>query len=196
MNVAEIPDLLRQALDVCPHGGQLARDAEELPETMRDMARRYPDEPYRRRLGAIAERRRRTRSYLTEEGGPISGRYDSPARLLAEIDTPELDEQLRQAKTRVAQAVASARQASAAVVQAQANQKLAQIENQRTLQLVKEGVFAKQQADTTQATYDARAADVDAMKAALHAAEEATRAAESEVARLTVRGTAQVIGHR
>jgi phosphoenolpyruvate carboxylase len=39
---------------------RLARDAEELPETMRDMARRYPDEPYRRRLGAIAERLRRT----------------------------------------------------------------------------------------------------------------------------------------
>ena len=113
------------------------------------------------------------------------GDHVRDGQLLAEIDTPELDEQLRQAKTRVAQAVASARQASAAVVQAQANQKLAQIENQRTQQLVKEGVFAKQQADTTQATYDARAADVDAMKAALHAAEEATRAAESEVARLT-----------
>jgi phosphoenolpyruvate carboxylase len=65
---------------------RLARDAEELPETMRDMARRYPDEPYRRRFGAIAERLRRTRSYLTEEGGPISGRYDSPSPLLAEID--------------------------------------------------------------------------------------------------------------
>jgi phosphoenolpyruvate carboxylase len=65
---------------------RLARDAEELPETMRDMARRYPDEPYRRRLGAMAERLRRTRSYLTEEGGPISGRYDSPAPLLAEIE--------------------------------------------------------------------------------------------------------------
>jgi phosphoenolpyruvate carboxylase len=65
---------------------RLARDAEELPETMRDMVRRYPDEPYRRRLGAAAERLRRTRSYLTEEGGPISGRYDSPEQLLVEID--------------------------------------------------------------------------------------------------------------
>ena len=65
---------------------RLARDAEELPETMRDMARRYADEPYRRRLGAVAERLRRTRSYLTEEGGPISGRYGSPDQLLAEID--------------------------------------------------------------------------------------------------------------
>ena len=65
---------------------RLARDAEELPETMRDLARRYPDEPYRRRLGAIAERLRRTRVYLAEEGGPIAGRYESPGQLVAEID--------------------------------------------------------------------------------------------------------------
>jgi len=65
---------------------RLARDAEELPETMRDLTRRYPDEPYRRRLGAIAERLRRTRSYLTEEGGPIAGRYDDPDQLVCELD--------------------------------------------------------------------------------------------------------------
>ncbi|MGA2513500.1 MAG: phosphoenolpyruvate carboxylase [Candidatus Limnocylindrales bacterium] len=65
---------------------RLARDAEELPETMRDLAARYPDEPYRRRLGAIAERLRRTRVYLAEEGGPIAGRYDSPDQLLVELD--------------------------------------------------------------------------------------------------------------
>ena len=65
---------------------RLARDAEELPETMRDLTHRYPDEPYRRRLGAIAERLRRTRSYLTEEGGPIAERYETPERLVAEID--------------------------------------------------------------------------------------------------------------
>jgi phosphoenolpyruvate carboxylase len=64
---------------------RLARDAEELPETMRDMARRYPEEPYRRRLGAIAERLRRTRAYLTEEGGPIAGRYETSEQLIAEI---------------------------------------------------------------------------------------------------------------
>jgi len=65
---------------------RLARDAEELPETMRDMARRYPDEPYRRRLGAMAERLRRSRAYLTEEGGPIAGRYETPEQLVSEID--------------------------------------------------------------------------------------------------------------
>jgi phosphoenolpyruvate carboxylase len=65
---------------------RLARDAEELPEAMRDMARRYPDEPYRRRLGAIAERLRRTRAFLTEEAGPIAGRYATPDQLAAELD--------------------------------------------------------------------------------------------------------------
>ncbi len=65
---------------------RLARDAEELPETMRDMARRYPDEPYRRRLGAMAERLRRTRAYLTEESGPIAGRYETSEQLVFEID--------------------------------------------------------------------------------------------------------------
>jgi phosphoenolpyruvate carboxylase len=65
---------------------RLARDAEELPETMRDMARRYPDEPYRRRLGAMAERLRRTRAYLTEESGAIVGRYERAEALLTEID--------------------------------------------------------------------------------------------------------------
>jgi phosphoenolpyruvate carboxylase len=65
---------------------RLARDAEELTETMRDLTRRYPDEPYRRRLGAIAERLRRTRAYLTEGSGPITGRYETPAQLIAELD--------------------------------------------------------------------------------------------------------------
>jgi phosphoenolpyruvate carboxylase len=65
---------------------RLARDAEELQETMRGLARRYPDEPYRRRLGAIAERLRRTRLYLTEESGPIAGRYESPDQLVCELE--------------------------------------------------------------------------------------------------------------
>src|SRR5450756_2509795 len=53
---------------------------------MRELARRYPDEPYRRRLGAIAERLRRTRAYLTETAGPVGGRYESAAQLIDELD--------------------------------------------------------------------------------------------------------------
>jgi len=64
---------------------RLARDAEDLPETMRDLVRRFPDEPYRRRMGAIAERLRRTRWFLTEEAGPVAGHYETAELLVEEL---------------------------------------------------------------------------------------------------------------
>ena len=64
---------------------RLARDEDDLPESMREMASRFPHEPYRRRLGAIAERLRRTRAYLAEQPGPQGGRYGNPGELLAEL---------------------------------------------------------------------------------------------------------------
>ena len=64
---------------------RLARDEDDLPESMREMAARFPHEPYRRRLGAIAERLRRTRAYLAEQPGPQGGRYCEPGELLAEL---------------------------------------------------------------------------------------------------------------
>ncbi len=75
------PDRVDRAL-----GSALARDAEELPETMRQLKRRFPDEPYRQRLGAIAERLRRTRAALTGETAPRTGGYRSPEALDAELD--------------------------------------------------------------------------------------------------------------
>ena len=55
---------------------RLARDAEDLPETDRQLRRRFPDEPYRQRFGFIAERLRRTRVALTGEAAPLTGRYE------------------------------------------------------------------------------------------------------------------------
>ena len=65
---------------------RLARDAEDLPETDRQLRRRFPDEPYRQRFGFIAERLRRTRSALVGEPAPLTGRYGSAADLDAELD--------------------------------------------------------------------------------------------------------------
>ncbi len=56
-----------------PLATRLARDAEELPETDRQLRRRFPDEPYRQRFGFIAERLRRTRAALTGEAGARTG---------------------------------------------------------------------------------------------------------------------------
>jgi len=64
---------------------RLAVDAEELPEIARVLRARFPDEPFRQRLGAIAERLRRTRAYLTETPAALAGRYHSADELVAEI---------------------------------------------------------------------------------------------------------------
>ena len=65
---------------------RLAADDEALSESMRQLRRRFPDEPYRQRFGAIAERLRRTRAALTGAAAPLSGRYDDPAALVDELD--------------------------------------------------------------------------------------------------------------
>ena len=64
---------------------RLVIDEETLPETMRMLRRRFPDEPFRQRLGAMAEHLRRTRGVLTEARMPHAGRYDSVADLLEEL---------------------------------------------------------------------------------------------------------------
>jgi phosphoenolpyruvate carboxylase len=80
-----------------PLTSRLARDAEDLPETARQLRRRFPDEPYRQRFGFIAERLRRTRSFLVGEAAPLTGRYAAPEELdseLAEISDALVDEGL------------------------------------------------------------------------------------------------------
>ena len=58
---------------------RLGADDDDLPETMRELAGRFPDEPYRQRLGAIAERLRRTRAVPDRERRrPLGGRYHDP----------------------------------------------------------------------------------------------------------------------
>ncbi len=64
---------------------RLAADAEELPEVSRQLRERFPDEPYRQRLGAIAERLRRTRAWLTSAPAAFSGRYDRSDDLVTEL---------------------------------------------------------------------------------------------------------------
>ena len=64
---------------------RLLDDAEAFPDLDATLRRRFPNEPYRRRFGAIAERLRRTRHHLTGTPGPTTGRYATAADLLAEL---------------------------------------------------------------------------------------------------------------
>jgi phosphoenolpyruvate carboxylase len=68
--------------------GRLAADAEMFPDLARSLAGRFPDEPFRQRLGFIAQRLRRTRGRLV---GPSPGlvnattAYPNVAALVSEL---------------------------------------------------------------------------------------------------------------
>ncbi len=64
---------------------RLIDDAETLPALDATLRRRFPQEPYRRRFGAIAERLRRTRHHLTGDPGPATARYETPDDLIGEL---------------------------------------------------------------------------------------------------------------
>jgi RND family efflux transporter MFP subunit len=104
--------------------------------------------------------------------------------VLVELDTPELDQQLRNTRARLEQLKATTAQVKAAIEQAKAGAKLAEVNYGRSKLLVADGVVAKADLDEKTAVYDARQADVKAQQANLMAAEEAVRAQMAEVARV------------
>lgn len=136
-------------------------------------------------ISAIGE----TPIYARAEGYIKTRRVDIGDRvkkgdLLVEIDSPELDQQVRNAKARLEQLRAAAGQVKAAIEQAKATAKLAEINYKRSQQLVGEGIFPKADLDEKTAVYEARRADVLAQEANLRAAEESIRAQSAEVSRL------------
>ncbi len=64
---------------------RLDADRVDLPSTMRTLERRFPHEPYRKRLGAMAERVRRTRAVLVEGDDRRTGAYEDAESFRAEL---------------------------------------------------------------------------------------------------------------
>ena len=85
-------------------------------------------------------------------------------QLVAEIDSPEVDQQLRQAR-------ATLGVAQAALLQAQANQELARVASDRWAALVKERAVSQQEADEKRLALAAREADVESARATIKAPE-------------------------
>jgi RND family efflux transporter MFP subunit len=107
-----------------------------------------------------------------------------PGQLLAEIETPELDQQIRQARAANEQSRAAALQARAALAQAQANFKLADANLKRWRPLVAKGVLSQQEGDQKQSDFDAQQANVRAGEAAVAAADSNVQAGEANLQRL------------
>jgi RND family efflux transporter MFP subunit len=105
-------------------------------------------------------------------------------QLLADIETPELDQQLGQARASVAQSQAALQQYEAALVQANANLKLADVTLARWKRLTDRGVFSKQEGDTKQADFEVRQAEVASAQANINAAQKTVEANQANVRRL------------
>jgi RND family efflux transporter MFP subunit len=103
---------------------------------------------------------------------------------LAEIETPELDQQLSQARATLAQSEAALEQDRAALVQSRANLKLSQITLERWKRLSDSGVFSKQDGDEKQAAFEVSQAQVEAAQANINAAQKAVDANRANVRRL------------
>jgi RND family efflux transporter MFP subunit len=129
----------------------------------------------------------RADGYLRRRLVDIGDRVEE-RQLLAEIETPELDQQIRQARASLEQARASLEQARAALkqseagaVQAQANLELADVTARRWKSLVQEGVLSQQDGDEKRSAFEARKADLEAAQAGVNAARANVNAAQANV---------------
>jgi RND family efflux transporter MFP subunit len=113
------------------------------------------------------------------------GDHVAAGQLLAEIEAPELDQQVLQSRAAVQQAQADLERAMAALEQGKANESLAKVTATRWDNLAKRGVVSRQENDQYQAQYQAQSANVRALDRAVAAARGNVAAAEANVARLT-----------
>jgi RND family efflux transporter MFP subunit len=106
-------------------------------------------------------------------------------QLLAEIEAPELDQQVRQARASVDQAKASLDEANANLQQGQTNRDLARVTYERWNALVQKGAVSRQDADTYKSQSEALGQNVQSLEKAVSVAQSNIAAVEANQGRLT-----------
>jgi len=105
-------------------------------------------------------------------------------QVLAEIEAPETDQQILQARATLDQTNSSVQQAEAAVQQGRSNENLAKVTAGRWDNLQKRGVVSKQENDTYQAQWVSQQANVQALEKAVAAARSNVGAVQANLDRL------------
>jgi RND family efflux transporter MFP subunit len=103
---------------------------------------------------------------------------------VAEIDAPELTDQVAQAKATVRQGEAALQQATANVQQGKTDMELARVMARRSAQLVTKGAVSKQDDDQSQAQYNSKLAALEALEKAIDVQRANINAAQSNLGRL------------
>jgi RND family efflux transporter MFP subunit len=125
----------------------------------------------------------RSSGYIKRRYADIGDRVKE-GQVLAEIEAPELDQQIRQAKATVDQANSTVQQAEAALEQGRSNENLARVTAERWDNLSKKGVVSRQENDTYRLQWAAQQANVQALEKGVAAARNNVAAAQANVARL------------
>ncbi|MGH9612000.1 MAG: efflux RND transporter periplasmic adaptor subunit [Bryobacteraceae bacterium] len=125
----------------------------------------------------------RASGYVRKRYADIGDRVKA-GQLLAEIEAPDLDQQVQQAKASAAQASHQLQQAKANLEQYRAQLELARVTWQRYQNLVKDGAVSRQEADQEQASYRTAEATVNAGQASIGSAQQNVQASQANLDRL------------
>jgi RND family efflux transporter MFP subunit len=125
----------------------------------------------------------RADGYITKRPHDIGDRVKK-GDLLFEIETPELDQQIEQAKAALAQSKAALQQYEANLAASQSSLKLAEVTAKRWKTLADKGVFARQDLDEKMAALELGQANVKSAEENVHAAEGTVAAADANLKRL------------
>ena len=125
----------------------------------------------------------RADGYVRRRIADIGDRVHS-GQAVAEIEAPELDQQVLQAKATLEQAQAALEQAQASYQQGKSNMELAKITAQRWSTLNTKGVVSRQENDQYQSQYQAQLSNLQALDKAISAQRSSVTAAEANLSRL------------
>ncbi len=134
----------------------------------------------------------RATGYIRKRYVDIGDRVKA-GQIVAEIEAPELDQQITQAAAAIAQAKSNVQQSEAAVQQGRANENLARVTAGRMANLLARGVISKQDNDTAQAQYAAQQANVNALVQSVESMRGGVAAVEANLARLNQLKTYQIV---
>jgi len=126
----------------------------------------------------------RASGYIQRRYVDIGDRVKS-GQVLADIEAPELDQQVNQARAALDQSRAALEQANANLQQGQAQAQLAKVTADRWKNLQSKGVVSRQENDTYQSQSVAAQASVLALEKAVVSARSNIAAAEANLSRLT-----------
>jgi RND family efflux transporter MFP subunit len=125
----------------------------------------------------------RANGYIKTRSVDIGDRVKE-GQVLAEIEAPELDQQILQAQAAIDQANSTIEQTQAALQQGQSNEALAKITAERSQKLFDRNVVSRQDNDTAQMQFAAQQSNVAALGKAVAAARSSASAFQANLARL------------